>query len=70
MISSYVHGTRTIQNCPSKSRSTQAPRKSISSPKERISSMNAPLSSLVRHATCAARDVVGAKEELSFVVVD
>jgi len=70
MISSYIHRTRTIQNCPSKSRSTQAPRKSISSPKERISSMNAPRSSSVRHATRAAREGVGAKEELSLEVVD
>ena len=70
MISSYIHRTRTIQNCPSKSHSTQAPRKSISSSKERISSMNAPRSSLVKQATCAVRDVVGAKEELSLEVVD
>ena len=42
----------------------------MSSPRERISSMNAPRSSLVRHATHIVRDVVGAKEELSLEVVD
>jgi len=68
MISSYIHRTRTIQNCLSKSCSTQAPRKSIFSPKEHISSMNAPRSSLVRHATRAASDGRGVKEELSEVV--
>jgi len=70
MISSYIHRTRTIQNCLSKSHSTQVPRKSISSPRERISSMNAPQSSLVRCATCAARDIDGAKEELLLEVVN
>ena len=70
MISSYIHRTRTIQNCLSKSRSTQVPRKSISSPKERISSMNAPRSSSVKRATRAAREGVGMKEELSLEVVD
>ena len=70
MISRYIHRTRTIQNCLSKSHSTQVPRKSISSPMEHISSMNTPRSSLVRHATHAVRDTVGAKEELSLEVVD
>jgi len=68
MISSYIHRTRTIQNCPSKSHSTQAPRKSISSPRECISSINAPQSSLVKQAMHTVRDGVGAKEELSLGV--
>jgi len=70
MILSYIHRTRTIQNCPSKSHSTQAPRKSISSPRECISSMSAPQSSLVRRATYTARDIVEVKEELLLEVVN
>jgi len=57
MFSSYVHRTRIIENCLSKSRNTQAAWKSISSPKECISSMKAHRSSLDKHATCAVRDM-------------
>jgi len=66
MFSSYVHRTRIIENCPSKSCYTQAAWKSISSPRERISSMKAHWSSSDRRATRAARDVDG--EEGSGVV--
>jgi len=59
MFSSYVHRTRIIENCPSKSRNTQVAWKSISSLKERISSMNTQRSSSDSCATCAARDTDG-----------
>jgi len=66
MFLSYVHRTRIIENCPSKSRNTQASWKSMSSLKERISSMKAHRSSSDRRATRAARDID--KEEGSGVV--
>jgi len=66
MFSSYVHRTRIIENCPSKSCNTQAAWKSMSSPRERILSMKAHRSSSDRRATRAARDVDG--EEGSGVV--
>jgi len=59
MFSSYVHRTRIIENCPSKSHNTQAAWKSISSPREHISSMKAQQSSSDKHATHTARDVDG-----------
>jgi len=59
MFSSYVHRTRIIENCLSKSCNTQAAWKSMSSPREHISSIKVHRSSSDRRATCAARDVDG-----------
>jgi len=59
MFSSYVHRTRIIENCPSKSHNTQVAWKSISSLKERISSIKAQRSSSDKRATRTARDVDG-----------
>jgi len=62
MFLSYVHRTRIIENCLSKSRNTQVAWKSISSPRVHISSIKALWSSLDKYATCAARDIVAGGE--------
>jgi len=59
MFSGYIHRTRIIENCPSKSHNTQVAWKSISSLKEHISSIKAQWSSSDKRATRTARDVDG-----------